>query len=137
MNKTINIGLILVTVSALLFSGNACAYTQQEAILAVLGEESNYDAQVIIGATLRKRGSLKGVFGHLSKRIREHRYTKKEYVQASLAWEESVIWSEFNATKIPDGWGCSEDVKKWRTQAWFNNCRIVAKVGKTYFWVKK
>jgi hypothetical protein len=143
MKKTMSRGLALVTVSALLFAGcqapawakigqhrakESGSFTREQAILAVLGEESDFEAQKLIAATIRARGSLKGVFGGRSARIREGRYARAEYAQAVRAWDASVGMQGYG------GWGCEADLRKWENQAWFKHCRIVAVAGRTFFW---
>lgn len=120
-----------IVATILFFALPAYALDDKTCILAVLGEENIYQAQVAIASTIRHRGNLEGVFGHKSKRIKQGRYNKSEYDQAKKAWLESKNIEGF------DGWGSLEDVKKWKTQKWFKNCVIVKKIGNTYFWNKR
>ena len=111
-------------------------YNRSEmAILAIIGEGSSesFRGQVAIGESIRKRGGLKGVYGVHSKRIKEGRYSKKEYNTAKRAWLASA---NTNYSKGADGWGNEADLAKFKGQKWFKGCYIVCKIGKHFFWKK-
>ena len=122
--------LIACMVSILACNAHAGTINERQAVLAVLGEESHYDAQVAIAACIRHRGSLKGVYGGHSKRILAGKYTRAEYAQAKRAWDESVVF----IGQLADGWGNAADVRKWSRQVWFKRCEVIYKLGDTYFW---
>jgi hypothetical protein len=64
----------------------------KQATLAIIGEaeDQGYVGMLAVACTLRNRGTLKGVFGLSSPRVRKHLYSNEIYQMAKMAWEESA-----------------------------------------------
>jgi len=90
----------------------AHAYTDKQAIKAVIGEAENqgYEGMLAVACAIRKRGTLKGVYGLHAPRVKAHRYTARIYSQAARAWAESAkmdithgakFWENTTAFGVP------------------------------------
>ena len=110
--------------------------TSKSAILAIIGEAEgeNYLGKVIIGEIIRRRGSLKGVYGANSRRVKQHLYSQATYDECKKAWKESA---RTNYSEHADGWGNAADLVVFRRSAWFKKCYIVKQVGSHYLWKEK
>lgn len=107
--------------------------TDHTAILAILGEAENqpFIGQVAVGEVIRRRGSLKGVYGVLAPRIKAGAYSDKAYRTAAHAW---AVSASTNHSQNALGWGNEHDLKIFRRQSWFQSCHIVVKIQDHYFW---
>jgi hypothetical protein len=122
----------------LVLCGPAHAYVDQgEAIKAIIGESEGeiYAGKLAVAEVIRRRGSLKGVYGAKAPRVIQRLYSKACYLEAARAWAES---ESTNISEGAMGWGSAADVKIFRRSKWFKNCEIVKQIGGHYFWrVKK
>lgn len=107
----------------------AHAYTNEEAVNAIIGEAAGepFIGQVSVGEVIRRRGSLRGVYGATAKRT----HTKIEIATARRAWAASEA-----SCYVPGamGWGNAADIKKFQKTKWFKNCKIVKQIAHHYFW---
>lgn len=106
-------------------------FTPDEAIRAIIGEASGepFEGQVAIGEAIRKRGTLKGVYGVKAPHV--DRQGKEVWEKARRAWEVS------QSSKLTDGasgWGNSEDLKQFRKTRWWKRCEVTKKIGNHYFY---
>jgi hypothetical protein len=106
---------------------------EQCAVLAIVGEAEGESMQgkIAVAEVIRRRGSLKGVYGHKSNRVVNKHYSASCYADSVKAWELSKT---SNLTDEADGWGNESDIRKFKTQAWFKNCRVIKQIGNHYFW---
>lgn len=106
---------------------------EDKAILAIIGEAESepWEGKVAVAETIRRRGSLKGIFGLNSVRVKQKKYTRALYDQCKRAWEASRTT---NYSKGALGWGNAADVQIFKRSKWFRNCKIVKQIGKHYFW---
>ena len=111
-------------------------FTPQEAILAIIGEAEgeSMTGKIAVAEVIRKRNSLKGVYGARAPRVINHRYSQSAFQEAQKAWELSENTSYSQGA---DGWGSSQDVQIFKHSSWFKNCYIITKIGAHYFWKKK
>lgn len=113
-------------------SSPAMAYNEEEAIKAVIGEaEGNSDEMLAVSEAIRHRGTLKGVYGLKSFRVRYHLYSEETYDEAETAWEESRYT---NITHGATGWGNASDMRKFSRLKWFKHCSITAHIGRQWFY---
>lgn len=70
----------------------ATSIPDDQAILAIIGEAEGepYKGKVAVAEVIRRRGSLKGVYGIRAKRVVEHLYSQKTYEDCRRAWIESA-----------------------------------------------
>ena len=113
---------------------NAANYHDQDFINAIVGEAGNqgYQGMLAVACALRNRmrvpyyrdNVLSGVYGanakHLSKESRE------TFRLAEKAWIDSKMNNIVGSAYI---WGTDSDIRKFRTQDWFNNMVPVVKIG--------
>ncbi len=121
-------------VLVVLFCGKVHAYTDQEAILSIIGEAESepYLGKVAIAASIVNRGHLRGVYGLKSVRVLQHKYSQDVYDEAKLAWEyvKKNGVGNWQAT----GWGNAGDIAQFKRKGWFKNCEVVAHVGSHWFY---
>ena len=139
-NKTMFKSLIIALFLTITISG--CVYassvklTDKTAVLAIIGEAESESqiGRIALAEVIRKRGSLKGIYGINAPRVKAHRYSDNTFLLAKAAWFDSRYT---NYSKNADGWGNSSDIIKFKKQGWFKNCVIVAHIGNHYFWKRK
>lgn len=110
--------------------GHAGEIPREKAIYAIIGEFEN-DNMLAGACTIRNRGTLKGVYGINSKRVKNHLYSPKTFVKAVKAWEESRKPSQCQMVQGADHWQSVSDMKK--PQSWRNKCVLTYKTDKTSF----
>lgn len=84
--------VLIITFSGCSFPSFAASMNDEQAILAVIGEAENqgYVGLLAVANVIRNRGSLDGLCGLRSNRVKNHLYSKEIYDMAKLAWEESA-----------------------------------------------
>ena len=134
----IRLALFLTTLvlSLIMFMFSGCvaqAYTVQDAVKSCIGEAEGegYDGMLAIASAIRNRGSLHGVYGLHSKRVRFHLYSQKTYNLALKAWHDSA---RVDVTNGAIGWGNVDDINKFCSQTWWRRCVITAHIGNHYFY---
>lgn len=67
-------------------------FTNNEAILAVIGEAENqgYEGMKAVSCGIRNRGTLKGVYGLKAPRVKKRLYSEDTEAKAIVAWETSA-----------------------------------------------
>ena len=101
-------------------------------IRAIIGESAGepFNGQVAVAECIRRRHSLKGVYGARITRIP----SKAEIKCASMAW---VLSSGTNYSNDAIGWGTWTDIQFFKQCKWFRRCVIVAHIGHHYFYKEK
>lgn len=128
--------LSLTTALFLIMPCLSHAYTDKQAILAIIGEAESEPMQgkIALAETIRHRGTLKGVYGLKAKRVLRQLYTKGTYNEALKAWEAS---NTSNLTNGATGWGNYNDIQIFKRQGWFKNCIITKHIGNHYFYKRR
>lgn len=124
------------------FSGCAAAscddidIDDNQAVLAIIGEaeDQGVEGMRAIGFALINRGNLDGVYGLRAKRVVFHKYSNDTYLQAKKAWKYAKNHQDEDSTDGSTGWGNASDIRKFKTQRWFNNCTVVKQVGQQWFY---
>lgn len=125
----------IILTAFILISTQAMAYSEKDAINAIIGEAENqgYKGMLAIGCAIRNRGSLKGVYGHRSKRVKNCLYSAKTFVDATRAWNES---SKKDITNGATGWGNAKDIEQFKREGWWHKC-IVTVIIKDHIFYKE
>lgn len=110
--------------------------TDESAILAIIGEAESeiYLGKLAVAEVIRRRGSLKGIYGVNSPRVKNRKYSQETYLEARSAWFESL---KTNVSLGAQGWGNKADLIQFRKSKWFQTCEIVTQIGNHYFWKEK
>lgn len=103
------------------------------AIKAIIGEAKNqgYEGMLAVACAIRNRGNLHGVYGFKAKRVIEHKYSDRTYRLASKAWIDSENTDIVNGAT---GWGNEEDIDIFKVHTWWSKEKIVAHIGKHWFY---
>lgn len=112
---------VLMFVASCIHSSPAHAYTQEDAIKAVIGEAENQGeyGMLAVSCAIRNRGSLQGVYGLHAPRVVHHKYSKKIYRQAKMAWRNAMETFDIEGVDscgMINGaqyWGSLTEDKKW------------------------
>lgn len=106
-----------------------CGFSDSQAIKAIIGEAESegYQGMLAVACALRNRGTLEGVYGANSKRVREKLYPKYVHEKASKAWAESIKRDVVNGATHWE----STDFKR---PYWADSMREVARIGKHIFY---
>lgn len=94
------------------------AYTDEEAIKAVIGEAENqgYEGMLAVACAIRNRDTLKGVYGLQAKRVLNHSYSQKTLELARSAYNQSL---KHDITNGATHW---ENIKAFGCPSWVKNC---------------
>lgn len=113
--------IILLTLQYMAFAQLQPAYTDKQAIRAILGESANqgFNGMLAVAVGIRNRGSLRGVYG-LNNPIVD-KQPQWVWDMAKKAWAES----EHNRIHTGTNW---ENIKAFGTPAW------AKKMVKVYEW---
>ena len=117
--------LILITVGIC----HADQLDDKQCILAIIGEAEGepYIGKIAIGEVIRRRGSLKGVYGLNAPRVKKHLYSKETYDLCLKAWLESRFT---NYSCLATHW----EGKAFKKPYWAANMAIVARIGNQIFY---
>lgn len=107
--------------------------TEETAILSIIGEAEGepQEGRIAVAEVIRRRGSLKGVYGINAPRVKARKFSRAVYEASKQAWEASRLT---NYSQGAQGWGNKADLQKFKRAAWFKNCYIVKQIGNHYFW---
>lgn len=85
--------LAVIFIGGCINSHPAHAFSDQEAIKAVIGEAENqgYKGMAYVSCAIRNRGTLQGVYGIRAPRVKKHLYSQETYKQATEAWQRSKV----------------------------------------------
>lgn len=109
-----NIKNVVLSLALLLIAQTAYAFTDDEAIRAIIGEDATENGQVAVAHAIRNRGTLTGVYGlravkwsgnglkRYKKGIVVESITPETWQRASKAWFESAYMPD--VTKGADHW---------------------------------
>ena len=93
--------------------------------------------KIAIAEVIRRRGSLRGIYGINSPRVRlASRAVRKD---CELAWAKKGT----NLTRGATVWGNADDVRKWKARAkkyprhWFNRMHQTAQIGRHFFFAER
>lgn len=95
------------------------------------GASEGLEGMTAISEIIRRRGSLKGVYGCNSNLWQTQPLWVIE--QAEKAWKLS---SSSDITLKAQGWGNASDLRHFRVSRWWikGQCRVVKQIGAHYFW---
>lgn len=140
VNNALSFGLCFLLATALLIAGcivsrAAHAYTDEEAVLAIIGEAEDQGAlgMTAVAKSILNRGNLKGVFGLTAPRVVKHKYSEKTLVLAEQAWKYAKA-NHPDKKWTATGWGNKGDIEQFKRQGWFKNCVITAHISDHYFY---
>jgi hypothetical protein len=110
------------------FEGTAHAYSEQDAIKAVIGEAEGegYKGMLAVAGALRNRGTLHGVYGLHAPRVIHHRYSQNTLRMAARAWEESKHRDISNGARYWEG-------TRFPLPYWAKGMRVTAVIGRQKF----
>lgn len=137
-------GLMLALMTILL-SSCACAgqISDTQAVRAILGESEgeSITGMIALGEVIRKRGSMRGIYGYNAVKYVNGRYMRgSRAISPTLAKQALKAWktsANTNYALNAQGWGNANDLKVFKRQKWFSRCIIVTKIGSHYFWRAK
>lgn len=109
-------------------------------ILSIIGEAEgeSQTGKNAIACVIHNRGSLTGVYGLNSYRVKNRLYSKNTYKNAVYAWK-SAQDEEYCQALIGNstGWGNDNDIEIFKTKRWWKNCIIVKHIGHHWFYEEK
>ena len=103
---------------------------REKAVYALIGEFEN-DNMLAGACAIRNRGTLKGVYGLNSKRVRNRLYSSATLVKAVKAWEDSRTPSNCLLVAGAGHWLSVADMKT--RPGWSYSCEMTYFSGKTYY----
>lgn len=125
---------LVVVILMLLLPGTleAASINNEDAVKAILGEaeDQNYSGMLAVAVGIRNRGTLHGVIGLRSKRVKSGKVKRVYWIMARKAWLES----KWNRTHKGDHW---ENVRKFGKPKWSGKMQEVAVVGDHVFYKSK
>lgn len=128
--------ILLILVCSFLLQGCSIAaeIPSDKAIKAIIGEAENqgYTGMLAVAGAIHNRGSLKGVYGLHSYRVRHHLYSDRTYKQACRAWNEAL--KGIDITHGATGWGNDSDVAIFKNSQWFSSVYFTAHIGDHWFY---
>lgn len=109
------------------------SFSDEGAILSIIGEAEDQGPEGMraVASGIRNRGTLKGVYGRNSKRVKGGQYSKEVYQQAKQAWLDSAKKDYVNGA---DHW---ENTKQFGKPKWANEMEEVTRVGDHSFYRKR
>jgi hypothetical protein len=113
-------GFFLIFCAALLTCSTCHAkISEEKAVLAIIGEAENqgYEGMLAVAGAIRNRGTLKGVYGLNSPRVKKCLYSKETLRLAVLAW---VVSEKLDITHGANHW---ENIKAFGKPKWALCCR--------------
>jgi hypothetical protein len=117
--------------------GDCWAYTLEQSVKAVIGEAEN-QGQVgmdAVACAISNRGTLSGVYGLHSFRVRKHLYSHSTYNKALKAVLRAK--SPSYCTELihgATGWGNNKDVESFKHTTWFPSVYFTAHIGDHWFY---
>jgi len=108
--------LTVSTCICLILASSVCAFTETQAVKAIMGEARNqgYQGMLAVACGIRNRGTLQGVYG-LNAKINEPKWV---WDMADKAWRESLT----NRIHSGDHW---ENIKSFGTPEWVKGMKLV------------
>lgn len=99
------------------FFAFASNINNEKAVLAIIGEAENQGRKGMfyVACGIRNRGTLKGVYGLNSKRVKEQLYSSQTRKQAEEVWKESEFSESCNDLKEATLW---ENIKAFGKPNW-------------------
>jgi hypothetical protein len=105
---------------------------KERVVNAIIGEAEGepYQGKLAVACSIRNRGTLKGVYGEKSPRVKQHRYSPKVFVDAVRAYEESAN---------PDNCSFIDGAQYWEgtkfpVPYWAKDMKITAVIGHQRFY---
>lgn len=123
--------MILLILLLLVIPANADEIPKLKFIECVIGEaeDQGLDGMKSVCHALRNRGTIKGVYGCRSNRIKNHLYSSETLLTAIRAYEESK--SERDTTGGANSWYSVDDVKK--DPSIFKKCTFTGRLKGHFF----
>jgi hypothetical protein len=108
-------GIFVVCLSSPAYSA---PLPQEKVILSIVGEAENqgYQGMLAVACAIRNRGTLKGVYGLRSPRVKNHKYSQATYNLALKAWKQSAL------KDITNGATHWENIKAFGCPPWVKGC---------------
>ena len=121
----------------LMWGGRAWAgeITKERAVDAIIGEAEGegYRGMLAVACAIRNRGTLQGVYGEHSRRVKEHLYGARVFVNAVRAWEESSSSDRCGFIGGATHW---EGIA-FKTPYWARDMILTATIGNQRFYRKR
>lgn len=110
----------------------ASQINEQRAILAVIGEAEGepYIGKLAVCEVIRRRGSLKGVYGINAPRVKAKKYSQATYNECRKAWLESA---KTNHSKGATHW----EGTKFKTPYWAKDMVVTVVIGSQRFYKER
>lgn len=103
------------------------AYTDEQAVKAIIGEAENQGEQgmIYVACAIVNRGTLKGVYGLNAPRVEHHKYSEVVLNEAQTAWalvHKEDGWQECAAVKGASNW---ENTTAFGLPGWAKQMKVV------------
>lgn len=120
-------------------TGSSPALNTQNAVNAIIGEAEAEPmaGKIAVAEVIRRRGSLRGIYGIHSPRVRMASPAVRK--DCELAWAKKGT----NLTRGATVWGSASDVAKWKARAkkyprhWFNRMEQTAQIAGHFFFAER
>ena len=131
--------LIIFLLLASTASASIPELNSENAVNAIIGEAEAEPmaGKIAVAEVIRRRGSLRGIYGIHSPRVRMASPAVRK--DCELAWAKKGT----NLTRGATVWGNADDVRKWKTRAkkyprhWFNRMHQTAQIGRHFFFAER
>jgi spore germination cell wall hydrolase CwlJ-like protein len=102
---------------------------RERVINAIIGEAEGegYQGMLAVACAIRNRGTLKGVYGEHSKRVKEHLYSEKTYRMAVKALEMALKCDITNGATHWEG-------TAFKVPSWAKRMQITVVIGRQRFY---
>lgn len=120
--------LILITVG-ICHAETIPKFTIDNIILSIIGESEGecFEGKIAVAEVIRRRGSLKGVYGINAPRVKKHLYSKETYDLCLKAWLESRFT---NYSCLATHWEGSS----FKIPYWAKDMKVTARIGNQIFY---
>jgi hypothetical protein len=145
LNKEDNAILFLTTIAIIIAAvillctfwpgvAHAEEIPKTRAVNAIIGESEGecYKGKLAVACAIRTRGTLQGVYGEHSRRVREHLYGAKVFVDSVRAWDESAHAENCAFLQGASFW----EGTKFEKPYWAKRMTLVVVIGKQAFYRK-
>ena len=109
--------------------------TKIRVVNAIIGEAEGepYRGKLAVACAIRNRGSLQGVYGEKSRRVKERLYSSRVFVDAVRAYEESADPEACRFIGGADHW----EGTAFKTPAWAKDMQVTVTIGRQRFYKTK
>jgi spore germination cell wall hydrolase CwlJ-like protein len=126
--------LIYLILLILFNTSNAFAYTDKQAIQAIIGEAEgeHYTGMYAVACAIRNRHTLHGVHGYHAYRVRHRLYSTHIWKEATIAWASSL--HGYDTTHGSIGWGSPNDYLLWKRNGYYKKIKTTTMIGTHLFY---